>query len=331
MWAVFTIVGVLSSTVSVAQAGTDATWTYLVAGSGYEEALVLDVATAATHTVTLEHKVPGDSVNDLLTVGPFLVYPGDRATYAAPLFATDRPRRLGRATFNLASASPGRVWLVATTRNDRRVPVTAQQVAVDGTRRGKRHRLPLGTTPVADTSAGLLLSDGGAAVVWDPVTRGFGSRLPSGSLVDAQGPTIVWGLDCSAASYCRSLRVLGVTSGQTRDVAAPPGSAGWVSTWGQGSRDAISEVGGLAAVRAASAPGTPPPSELYIIDLSTGAVTLVPGMAANAYARVAWLPDAPVVATQRDDGAIVTYDVASHERRTYPARCCAVALLAISG
>ena len=292
---------------------------------------MVDVATDAQTPVTLRHKVPGDFVNDMLTVGPFLVYQGDGGSYAAPMFDPDRPRHLGRATFNLASATPGRVWLVTTTHAGRRVPVTAQEVAVDGTHRGARERVPGSRTPVADTTAGLLLVSGDGAVVWDPVTRAFGAALPSGSLVDAQGPTAVWGLDCSPASYSASVRVLDVTSHHARDVAPPAGSSGWVSTSGQGSRDAISAVGDLAAVRAVSGLGTPPSSELYTIDLSTGAVTLVPGMAANAYARIAWLPDAPVVASQRDDGTIVTYDVASHERRAYPARCCAVALLAISG
>jgi hypothetical protein len=123
------------------------------------------------------------------------------------------------------------------------------------------------------------------------------------------------------------VRVVDLDTTATHDYPAPAGTLGWVSTAGQGSRHAFSPDGRYLAIRAATTPATPAMSELFTIQLTNGAPSLLAGAAASSYARVAWLPDSRWVATQTDDGTISAFDMHAGQTRSFPAKCCAVALL----
>jgi hypothetical protein len=161
--------------------------------------------------------------------------------------ATDRPgrppARLGPASYALAAADPGRVWLVEETgdpgrwfrvrevevdglpgaaRSDqggRRGPPESPRVTASGT-------LPLGERPVAAAPGGLLLDvagPGGGLAVWDPPTGRRRHRFDAASPVTVMavtGRTVAW-VEGS------TLRLGDLAGGRGRVVAAPPGSDGF--------------------------------------------------------------------------------------------------------
>jgi hypothetical protein len=72
-----------------------------------------------------------------------------------------------------------------------------------------------------------------------------------------------------------------------------------------------------------------PDSRVYVLDLATGATTLVPHSEALAYSRLAWTPDGQWVLYENDAHTIGSYRVADATSQTLLAPCCGVGLLAI--
>jgi hypothetical protein len=236
------------------------------------------------------------------------------------------------------SASAGRVWLV-TTSSDRGqpAPVAVREVKADGRSKSPLYRVPAGFSPISGVAGGLVLVDtmAGGSVVWDPVTNRFGTRFPGpnvGNLIDVRGSTVAWGLGCSVNSVCASLRLTDVRTGRSRDYPAPHGTVGWLSTGGEGSRDAFSSDGRYLGVRAANGDGQLSPSDVYVVNVSSGASSLVPDSSPPyPYSRVAWLPNSSWVVFASAAGSVSAYNVRDGQRRSFPTPCCGVALLSVAG
>jgi hypothetical protein len=150
--------------------------------------------------------------------------------YAAPGRSGGPARPLGPASYALASASPGRVWLVTETGDPghwfrvREVALGSSGAAVaEGT-------LPLGRRPVAGVSGGLLVhvvGPVGGLTVWDPRTGRLGRRLAVASsvpltVVAARGSAVAW-VEGSA------LHLGHLGSGRDRLVPPPAGTDGFAS------------------------------------------------------------------------------------------------------
>jgi hypothetical protein len=148
--------------------------------------------------------------------------------------ATGRPgrpaTRLGPASYALASATGGRVWLVTETGDPdrwsrlREVDLAASPSSAPAA----RGVLPLGRRPVAGVAGGLLVhevSDGGGLAVWDPDTGRLGRRLAAAATltgVAARGRAVAW-VDGAA------LHLGDLATGRDRVVAAPPGTDGFAA------------------------------------------------------------------------------------------------------
>ena len=307
---------------------------------------LIDFSTGARKTVTLPHKAGGDYPDAILATGGYFVYPGDTGTWAIAVDLSGAPRLLGSSTYLVPSATAGRVWLVTTTTDctqptcrGQAVPVTVREVGAAGGYRSSLYRVPAGFSPISGVAGGLLLAgnlgptDG--SVVWDPATDRLGTPLPGpnmGNLVDVRGSMVAWGVGCSQDSICTSIRVTDVRTGRSRDHPAPQGTAGWISTGGEGSRDAFAPDGHYLAIRAANRVGQLSASDVYVVNVSSGAISLVPNSSSSyLYSRVAWLPDSSWVVSGSATGSVSAYNVQDGQRRSFPTPCCGVALLAVGG
>jgi hypothetical protein len=148
---------------------------------------------------------------------------------------------LGPASYAVASATPGRVWLVEETGDPERwfgvrevgagegAAVAAPSDApARGQRPAARGTLPLHQRPVAGAPAGLLvhvIGPAGGLAVWDPRTGRLGRRLPASApttVVAARGSSVAW-VEGSV------LHLGDLTSGRSRVVAPPSGTDGFAS------------------------------------------------------------------------------------------------------
>jgi hypothetical protein len=151
---------------------------------------------------------------------------------------------LGPASYALASARPGRVWLVQETGDPGRwfrvrevalapSPATpaagwSRAASPSPASPGARGTLPLGRRPVAGTAGGLLVhvvGPAGGLAVWDPRTGRLGRRLAAGTplaVVAARGRAVAW-VEGSA------LHLGDLASGRDRVVPPPPGSDGFAA------------------------------------------------------------------------------------------------------
>jgi hypothetical protein len=144
--------------------------------------------------------------------------------------------RLGPASYALASARPGRVWLVEETGDPHRW-FRARELAIgrtgprvegalgDGAARGT---LPLGQRPVAGAPGGLLVHVAGAVgelAVWNPRTGRLEGRLAARTpltVVAARGQAVAW--------VERSVLHLGdLATGRDRLVPPPSGADGFAA------------------------------------------------------------------------------------------------------
>jgi hypothetical protein len=167
--------------------------------------------------------------------------------------------RLGPASYALASATPGRVWLVEETGDparwfrlrevdlarlaaagamaaDRSVGAASRAgTAHFGSPRPSASRSPaargvlaLGQRPVAAAPGGLLVhvvGAGGGLAVWDPRTGKLGRRLTAGATlaaVAARGRAVAW-VEGSV------LHLGDLATGRDRVVPAPPGTDGFAA------------------------------------------------------------------------------------------------------
>jgi hypothetical protein len=144
--------------------------------------------------------------------------------------------RLGPASYALASARPGRVWLVEETGDPHRW-FRAREVALGraGSPVGEalgggaaRGTLPLGQRPVAGAPGGLLVHVAGAVgglAIWNPRTgrleRRLAARTPL-TVVAARGRAVAW-VERSA------LHLGDLATGRDREVPAPPGADGFAA------------------------------------------------------------------------------------------------------
>jgi hypothetical protein len=176
--------------------------------------------------------------------------------------------RLGPASYALASAAPGRVWLVTETgdpdRWSRLREVDLRGLAATGAAPVARGVLPLGRRPVAGVPGGLLVDEvgaGGGLAVWDPETGRLGRRLAAGATltaVAARGRAVAW-VEGSA------LHLGDLTTGRDRVVAAPPGTDGYAAP------GAFSPDGRTLAAVTRSGFSTRPALALVAVDRATAA------------------------------------------------------------
>ena len=152
--------------------------------------------------------------------------------YAASGKPGQRAAPLGPASYAVASASPGRVWLVEETGDPERWfrlrEVDLGRPLGGGAVAGDRGVLPLGRRPVAAAPGGLLVHEvggGDGLAVWDPRTGRLGRRLPAGATltaVAAHGHAVAWVEGVT-------LHLGDLASGRDRVVQPPPGTDGFAA------------------------------------------------------------------------------------------------------
>ena len=166
--------------------------------------------------------------NGLVERGGVVVAVRGGVAFVAPVRPGRPATPLGPASYALASAAPGRVWLVTETGDPER---WFRLREVDLRRRaaaGARGVLPLGRRPVAGVPGGLLvheLGGGGGLAVWDPVTGKLGRRLASGATptaVAARGRAVAW-------VEGAVLHLGDLASGRDLVVAPPAGTDGFAA------------------------------------------------------------------------------------------------------
>jgi hypothetical protein len=182
--------------------------------------------------------------------------------------------RRGPASYALASATPGRVWLVTETGDPERW-FRLRELDLGGPQAGgavpARGVLPLDRRPVAGVPGGLLVHEIGPSsglAVWNPGTGRLGRRLVTAATltgVAARGRAVAW------VEYS-TLHLGDLATGRDRVVAPPPGTDGFaapgafspdgrtlaaVTRVGFSTRPALAlvAVGRAAAVRVAGSEG----------------------------------------------------------------------------
>jgi hypothetical protein len=244
----------------------DATGARLYLG-GDDGLLRVDVDRRSVRRVALPAGARGPD-NGLVGLDGVVVAVRGGLAYAVP----DRPGRparpLGPASYALASASPGRVWLVTETGDPgrwfrvREVGLgESGPVVVKGT-------LPLERRPVAGAPGGLLVhvvGPAGGLAVWNPRTGRLGRRLGAGTplnVVAARGSAVAW-VEGSA------LHLGDLASGRDRVVPPPAGTDGF-ATPGAFSPDGWT----LAAVTRVGFTTRP---ALALVDTALASAVRVPG------------------------------------------------------
>jgi hypothetical protein len=169
--------------------------------------------------------------NGLVERGGVVVAVRDGTAYAAPA-RPDRPATpLGPASYALASAAPGRVWLVEETGDPERW-FRLRELDLGRSPAGgavpARGVLPLERRPVAGVPGGLLVHVVGAGsglAVWDPRTGRLGRQLVTAATltgVASRGRAVAW-VEWSV------LHLGDLTTGRDRVVAPPPGTDGFAA------------------------------------------------------------------------------------------------------
>ncbi len=292
-------------------------------GQACDQYTIVDVATGASRLVTLPGKVGGDFNYDVIATGGYFVYQGARGVLAIPTALDRAPHLLGRPSVYLPSSRAGRVWLVNVPPGG--VPVTGQEVSVDGRYHGPRYRLPLPQAPTVAVNGGLIFG----AYVWHTATNTTRALPTTGSATpnafDARGSLVAWGANCPPAplSGCASLEVLNLDDGKLRIYPAPAGTTGWIPTGGEGSHDAFAPDGQHVALRAALTPAGLS-SQLYVLNLASGILALVPHAQAFAYSPVAWSADGRSVLFESDTHTLGIYRLGDSTPRTLSQPCCGV-------
>jgi hypothetical protein len=276
----------------------------------YPKAWLITLETGEQRRVVFPHRAGGDFPYQVLRAGRFLVYPGDQGAYRIPTNLRGRARLLGRADYVVPSSRPGRVWLVDIP-NRESTAWSVREVDVTSAHQRAAQRLPQGSVVITGIRGGLLVttSDGGAAS-WNPDTRRFGARFPGpnrGNLVDVRGSLVAWGIDCDPNSFCRRIGVYDLDHHTRQEFSSPPGTGGWVTTGGQGSRDAFSPDRRYLAVRAIDPDAAH--SRVFVVELATDAISEVPDSSSvSPYSRVAWAPATNWVVFEHDPDELRAYE-----------------------
>jgi hypothetical protein len=166
--------------------------------------------------------------NGLVERGGVVVAVRGGVAFVAPVRPGRPATPLGPASYALASAAPGRVWLVTETGDPDRWfrlrEVDLRQLAAAGA----RGVLPLDRRPVAGVPGGLLVHElgaGGGLAVWDPATGKLGRRLAAGATptaVAARGRAVAW-VEGAA------LHLGDLATGRDLVVPPPPGTDGFAA------------------------------------------------------------------------------------------------------
>jgi hypothetical protein len=213
----------------------EATGTRLVL-SGDDGLLLVDPDRHLVRSVRLPGGAVGEDRGLVERDGVVVAVRGGVA-YTAPGRAGRPAVPLGPASYALASASPGRVWLVEETGDPARW-FRIREVAVGRSRAGStavaaaaataRGTLPLGRRPVAGVTGGLLVQQigpGGGLALWDQRRGRLGRRLGAGTtlpVVAASGLAVAW-VEGSA------LHLGDLASGRDRVVPPAPGTDGFAA------------------------------------------------------------------------------------------------------
>ena len=302
---------------------------FIVVDDGSARTTLINSNSGTTRVVELPHRTGGDFPYAILATSGYFVYVGSGGTWATPVDVKGPPRNLGMASYIVPSSTPGRVWLVAGAASGRSALTTAQEVGVDGRYRGPVRSVPTGDAVVTGATEGVVLDTADGTVLWNPSSGRYGATIVGAhrsNLIDVQGSKLAW-VGCTTEGACTTAHVADLTTGQSRDYPAPPGTSGWISTGGEGSRDAFSPDGRYLAVRATSVTHGATSSNIYVIDLARKTTSLVAGTSASPYSRSAWLQHERGIVSQHDDGAIQVNDLIDRTIRVFARAPSGVAIL----
>jgi len=212
----------------------EATGTSLYLG-GDDGLLRVDVDRRSVRRVPLSRRAAGAD-NGLVARGGIVVAVRGGMAYATSGRPGRPAVRLGPASYALASARPGRVWLVEETGDPHRW-FRAREVALGRTGSlvggaiggaAARGTLPLGQRPVAGAPGGLLVHVAGTVgglAAWNPRTGRLERRLAAPTpltVVAARGQAVAW-VERSA------LHLGDLATGRDRMVPPPPGTEGFAA------------------------------------------------------------------------------------------------------
>lgn len=197
--------------------------------AGDDGLLRVDVDRRSLRRVALPGEVTGAD-NGLVGRDGAVVAVRGGIAYATPGRSGRPATPLGPASYAVASASAGRVWLVEETGDPERwYRLREVDLGRSGSGEGVG-TLPLGQRPLAGVAGGVLVHVAGPVgglAVWNPRTGWLGRRLALAATIPlaavaARGSAVAW-VEGSA------LHLGDLASGRDRVVAPPPGSDGFAA------------------------------------------------------------------------------------------------------
>jgi hypothetical protein len=308
--------------------------------SGGPPAYVDDLSTGRLSLRGIPGIAGGDFQPYLVSVGRWLVYPGNGGVSAIPDDLKGSPRVLGTgqtAAWFVPSARADRVWLVDQTSSGHTPSVRSARVSRP--EHGSTITLPRETTVVRGTDAGLLLlTRSGELELWNAGARA--TRIvrlaDAGSGFASSARLVAFGTGCrteeATSGYangpvgydvCRILTVVDVVTDTRFSFAAPPGTIGWVPN-GFGTDSAIAPGDAMLAAEAAVAPARDGKVRLFVLALAGARRRVVPVALSTAplYARTAWSGDGSWLFYEGPGARRRAVQVTSGVAMSYRTPCC---------
>jgi hypothetical protein len=237
---------------------------------------------------------------------------GRTIVYSLPVSLEGRPTRLGTAHAFVRSAREGRVWLAGTACNRSKM-VGVREVTAGGEVTATSGRRVPGRWVAGAVRGGLVLQRPGGVVVWDPATGHTVRRLDLDDGGEARGSLIA---GCAPGSGCRDLAIVDSATGRTLPW---PESRGYRIL--PGAR--FSPGGAFAAAAAVEGKRW----RVALLDLRSGAATLVPGRRREAYTEVGWTSSGWLVMRATDSRRVTAYRPGAPRPITLPFRLPRYAML----
>jgi hypothetical protein len=189
-----------------------------LAGDG--ELWMVDLAGRARH-VKLPELSPGDPPYRIVRRGERLVAWGYETYLLDPELESQPQVLINDSLFFIPSSRDDRVWVGIPDSDSQEGGLEAvREVSVNGQVTVPDVRPPDGKWPERSLDDGLVFTEEGQKIVWDPVTEDVVFRFEAGDLGPTHGNLIAW---CNAS--CESVNITDVATGSQMTVEPPPGFA----------------------------------------------------------------------------------------------------------
>jgi hypothetical protein len=267
---------------------------------------MVDLAGRARH-VKLPELSPGDPPYRIVRRGERLVAWGYETYLLDPELESQPQVLINDSLFFIPSSRDDRVWVGIPDSDSQEGGLEAvREVSVNGQVTVPDVRPPDGKWPERSLDDGLVFTEEGQKIVWDPVTEDVVFRFEAGDLGPTHGNLIAW---CNAS--CESVNITDVATGSQRTVEPPPGFAAFDVWAGMFSTDGTTLALPVRRdVRDIDDAGSE--VQLGLVDVTDGTARVVEGSnVRDGYNFVAWTSSGEHVfftgGVRFEDRSIVVY------------------------